>query len=240
MGAFRFTRYSAHVHGGIVLIENLVLILMVSVSLYTIFTPIRLNAVIGRTALSVLAVLLYTLFSSPDVAIAEALLGALLTTLVYLIALKSRDRVKIGFTSVRLLFEKLGEAFMGFEYELLKRFCEKYDYRSEFVEFSSLEDLLEALNDGKVDVACGGVFSEDKKGYLETKIFYLEDEKLDLLRYTERVYRGEQLNHVLHRDGSYHILFADEELKMRFREFLRTEKVFVEELKKKYFGEEIG
>jgi len=222
------------------LIENLVLILMVSVSLYTIFTPIRLNAVIGRTALSVLAVLLYTLFSSPDVAIAEALLGALLTTLVYLIALKSRDRVKIGFTTVRLLFEKLGEAFMGFEYELLKRFCEKYDYRSEFVEFSSLEDLLEALNDGKVDVACGGVFSEDKKGYLETKIFYLEDERLDLMRYTERVYRGERLNHVLHRDGSYHILFADEELRMRFREFLRTEREFVEELKKKYFGEEIG
>ena len=211
---------------------------MIAISFYTIFTPARMFSVIGRTAISILATLLYTILAAPDVAIAEALLGALLTTLVYLIALKSRDRIKIGFTPVRLLFEKIGEAFTGFEYELMKNFCEKYDYGVEFVEYSSLEELIEALNEGKIDIGCGGIFREDKRGYLETKIFYLEDEKLDLLRYMDRTYRGEELNHVFQKEGSYHILFADEELKSRFKRFLKTEKDLVERLKRKYLGEE--
>jgi len=220
------------------LIEYIVLLSMITISFYTIFTPVRMFSVIGRTAISVLATLLYTVLAAPDVAIAEALLGALLTTLVYLIALKSRDRIKVGFTPVRLLFEKIGEAFTGFEYELVKSFCEKYDYGMEFVEYDSLDDLMKALNDGRIDIGCGGVFREDRKGYLETKIFYLEDEKIDLLRYMDRTYRGEELNHIFQKEGSYHILFADEELKSRFRRFLKTEKEFVERLKRKYFGEE--
>ncbi|PLV59846.1 hydrogenase subunit MbhD domain-containing protein [Thermotoga sp. KOL6] len=220
------------------MIERIVFLLMILISLYTVFTPIKLSSVVGRTALSILAVLLYVVLSAPDVAIAEALLGALLTTLVYITALKSRSEVKIGFVPVRLLFEKLGDAFSGFEYELLKSFCEKYDYKMGFVEFSSIEELLDALNEEKIDIGCGGIFREDNKGYLKTKIFYLEDGKLDLLRYVERKYRGEDLSHIFQKDGSYHILFTDDELKVRFREFLRTEKNLVERLKKRYFGEE--
>ncbi|MDK2786634.1 MAG: putative multicomponent Na+:H+ antiporter subunit [Thermotoga sp.] len=211
---------------------------MIAISFYTIFTPVRMFSVIGRTTISVLATLLYAVLAAPDVAIAEALLGALLTTLVYLIALKSRDRIKVGFTPVRLLFEKIGEGFTGFEYELVRSFCEKYDYGVEFVECDSLDELMKALNEGRIDIGCGGVFREDRKGYLETKIFYLEDEKIDLLRYMDRAYRGEELNHAFQTEGSYHILFADEELKSRFKRFLKAEKDLVEKLKRKYFGEE--
>ena len=218
--------------------EYVIAILMLFFSMQAILSGQRAYSILGRASLSSLAVLLYSILGTPDVAITEALLGALLTTLIYLIALKARNTVKVGFSPVRLLFERHGKHFMGFEYELLNRFFEKYDFEAKYLAFASMEEVLKALRDGKVDVACGGVFEEGKDGYLETRIFQLDGEKIDLLRYLERVYKGERVEALGEYEGSYRFLFQDKEMESLFKDFLREEREFFESLKKKYFGEE--
>ena len=78
-------------------VEFITLLIIVVAGYFSIRTPNLLFAVIALSALSLLLSLEFYLLKAPDVAIAEAGIGAALTTAVYILAIyqiEKRDRKK--------------------------------------------------------------------------------------------------------------------------------------------------
>ncbi len=74
------------------LLSFLVLV-MLSVGIAIIFVKDILNAVILSTVVSLIASVIFLFIAAPDVAITEAAIGAALTTVVFVIAIK-RTKIK--------------------------------------------------------------------------------------------------------------------------------------------------
>lgn len=72
--------------------ENLIVILLSIISIvaaiYAVLTKRTINAVIASGVISLMASIIFLLVAAPDVAMTEATIGAGLTTVVFLYALK--------------------------------------------------------------------------------------------------------------------------------------------------------
>ncbi len=66
----------------------LLVLLSLIAALYAIFTKKTLNAVIASGIISLSASIIFLIYGAPDVAMTEATIGAGLTTVVFLYALK--------------------------------------------------------------------------------------------------------------------------------------------------------
>ena len=219
--------------------KEIIIILMLIIAIYTIFQKKFIQGIIGRTALSILAVVLYVFLGAPDVAIAEALLGALLTTFVYVLVIKNPGVLTLGIAPVRILFEKRENAYTGLEYEIINRFCEKYGYALKIMEFEKPEEVMEAVREGVVDIGCGGLVSEEGIKYLETRLLDIGGESIDLLRYQEKVFKNEiKENPRYVKKGYYTFLVSNKagEIGDRFIEFIEKENL--KDLIEKHLGRE--
>ncbi len=158
---------------------------MVTIALATLFQKSVLRAVMLRLVLSILAVALYTVYMAPDVGLAEAMIGALLMTYVYMLLIKSPRSIIVGVVPLKILFEKHPWGFDGIEYVLLERFAKSHGYSLEIIEYENESDLLESLKNGEIDAACGPVHTQGIQ-IIPTKIFVLEDgHEKDFLRMSE-------------------------------------------------------
>jgi len=157
-----------------------------------------LKAVIISGAFSVSAAVAYFFVGAPDVAMAEASIGAVFTTFIYIVALKHSGRLRIMFVNVPGLMKKDIQGYEGVEYELLKLFAEDRVMDLEIREIDSF-DSLEHLED--FDILCGGITEKTvpKKleelrivPYLDTNIFSTrKGEKFDLVRIKNIIMNGE-------------------------------------------------
>jgi len=68
--------------------KEIFLMVLIPISIYTIQTRKLRNAVIALCALSLVSSIVYLLMNAPDVAVAEAVIGTTLSTILYLVALK--------------------------------------------------------------------------------------------------------------------------------------------------------
>ncbi len=68
--------------------KEVFLVLLIPIALYAIQTRKLRNAVVALCAFSLFASVSYLLFNAPDVAIAEAVIGTTLSTILYLVALQ--------------------------------------------------------------------------------------------------------------------------------------------------------
>ncbi len=158
---------------------------MVALAILTVSQKHPLNAVLLRLALSVLAVGAYALYSAPDVALAEAMLGSLLTTFVYILMIRSPVKIRVGYVPVRILFEEHHWGLDGLFKEIVERFARYRGYEIDYVRFEDVEEMLESLESGYVDIACGPVVDRGIP-ILETKMFELEDgREIDFLSMKE-------------------------------------------------------
>ena len=150
--------------------------MMVVLALLTVLQKRPVHSVITRMALSIFAILAYYLLMAPDVALAEAMLGGLLTTFIYVSMLRNPVRIRVGYVPVRIIFEEHPWGKDGIAAEIVRKFARSMGYDVEYVRFESVEDLLESLESGYVDVACGPIVD---RGFpiLKTKIFRDEDGK---------------------------------------------------------------
>jgi len=149
----------------------------------------------------------YAYHMAPDVALTEAMIGALLTTYVYVLILRGMKVLRVGFVNTRLLFEKRPADYDGIEYVLLKNFCDSYGYKMDIKEFDDKDKLLKALKKEEIDVACGDVIDSGIK-ILETKIFKFSDgTEKGLLN----VSIDEKSNIISEREGFYTIKFINHE-----------------------------
>ncbi|HDG61601.1 MAG: hypothetical protein B5M49_03015 [Thermotoga sp. 4484_232] len=222
-------------------VREAIILLMLAISFYTVFQKRFIQGVLGRTALSILAVALYVFLGAPDVAIAEALLGALLTTFVYILVIKNPGVLTVGMTPVRILFEKREDAYIGLEYEVIHRFCREYGYTLKIMEFERPEEVMEAVREGIVDIGCGGLVSEEGIKYLETRLLDIGGNVMDILRYQDKAFKGEiKESPEGVRKGYYVFLVSDKagEMGDRFIEFIEREDL--KTLIKKYLGGELS
>ena len=68
------------------------LILMIVLALFTIFSRDLLHGVIALSAMSLISALLFYILHAPDVAITEAAVGAGVSTVVFVWAIRSTER----------------------------------------------------------------------------------------------------------------------------------------------------
>lgn len=130
-------------------------IMMVICAVYTVSRKKPLEAVFGRTVLSVVAVFLYTVASGPDVALAEALLGVMLSTFVYVSLFRKLGSIRVGFLPAEHLFEKKVDTYAGLVYEILKTFAKKNGYDLEVISFNDTEELLSSFAEKNLEFVCG-------------------------------------------------------------------------------------
>lgn len=70
----------------------LILIFIIILSVYTLSTKDLLNGVIALSAISLLSAILFYLLYAPDVAITEAAVGAGVSTVIFVWAIRSTER----------------------------------------------------------------------------------------------------------------------------------------------------
>ena len=150
--------------------------MLVVIAGFAVVQKRSLHGVILRLILSTLVVGAYIYYMAPDVALTEAMVGALLTTYVYILALRGINILRVGFVDTKLLFEKRPVGYDGIEYVLLKNFCDSFGYKMEVKQYKSEEELWKALERGEIDVACGDVVDNGIE-ILETKVYIFKDGK---------------------------------------------------------------
>lgn len=70
----------------------LILVLIIILSLYTLSSKDLLNGTIALSAVSLLSAILFYLLYAPDVAITEAAVGAGVSTVIFVWAIRSTNR----------------------------------------------------------------------------------------------------------------------------------------------------
>ena len=69
-----------------------ILLLIISLSIYTLSSKDLLNGTIALSAISLLSAIIFYLLYAPDVAITEAAVGAGVSTVIFVWAIRATDR----------------------------------------------------------------------------------------------------------------------------------------------------
>lgn len=99
-------------------------------------------ALVSRGIMGVVAVLLYAVLGAADVALTEALVGTLLTVILYAVAVRSTQVVRVGL----LAGQPAGSA--------LRQLCARHKLSLRKVPFPGERELVAALKEGRVDAVC--------------------------------------------------------------------------------------
>ncbi|MCD6253466.1 MAG: DUF4040 domain-containing protein [Thermotogae bacterium] len=216
-------------------------------ALLTVLQRKLLHGIIARGMFGLAASLVYAFLGAPDVAVTEALMGALLVTFLYVVAVKSAGIVKIGFLPLHPMIEETNTDVVGLEADILKAFCKENHLKGKFHRFETEEELKKALREGIVDIACGGLMEKGGSGllsfpFLRTRVVYLPSKnmELDLLRARAKIYNGELKTHDLvpGEETRYVFILGEEpsDLAALFADFMQTHEKSIEELVKKHLG----
>lgn len=99
-------------------------------------------ALVSRGIMGVVAVLLYAVMGAPDVALTEALVGTLLTVILYAITVRSTQVMRVG--------RRAGDAALQTE-NPLRQFCSRHRLTLRMLTFPDDKALAAALKAGRVD-----------------------------------------------------------------------------------------
>ena len=81
------------------MIEQIIFLLMIVMAVFCVSSANLRKTIMGLGVFSLLATLCYLIYHAPDVAIAEAIIGSALSTILYIIALKKYSSFYIYFSS---------------------------------------------------------------------------------------------------------------------------------------------
>ena len=226
-----------------------IILLMPLLAFFTLREEHLLHSIIGRGMLGIVAAIGYALMGSPDVAVTEALMGALLFTLLYVVVFTSAGEIRVGYVEVPILVQHDKDRLEGYQVEILSRFGKSAGLKPTFVSFENRETLIEAVQEGYMDMAIGPFVLpfDSGEGYLtlpmvETKVFV--DDKgqwIDVLRarystetkgFDTTAARGEQ--------GFYSVLLSEDAYDIRdmlFSFMGDEEESGIPDLRRKYLGE---
>ncbi len=156
------------------LTETLIFI-TIGLSASILFLKDRTSAVLAYGAVSITAVVLFSMYAAPDVALAEASIGLVFTLFLYMVTLQHRGKLWLGLVEIDKGLDDL-------EIEIIRRYCESHELRLEIVKFNEGE-ILKMLESGKIEVAAAALLNTMKnenirmtEGFLETKVFNFGNE----------------------------------------------------------------
>lgn len=124
--------------------EILIVALLPLSALFTVVQSQPYYALVSRGILGVVAVMLYAVMGAPDVALTEALVGTLLTVILYAIAVRSTLVLRVG----RLPGQP--DPAPGHP---IRRFCARYKLALKQRTYRNEQALAEALRQGHIDAA---------------------------------------------------------------------------------------
>ena len=114
-------------------------------ALFTVIQTQPYFALISRGIMGVVAVLFYAVMGAPDVALTEALVGTLLTVMLFAIAVRSSLAMRIGI---------LESDEQPPSESPVRRFCHSQKLYLRWVPFRNEKELVAALKAGRVDAVC--------------------------------------------------------------------------------------
>ncbi|MFW6015424.1 MAG: Na(+)/H(+) antiporter subunit B [bacterium] len=109
--------------------EKIILILTVVFAFFAVQTPKLNRAVIYLGVFSFFCSIVYLFYKSPNIAIAEAVIGSTLTTVIYLVALRKQKRFAV------YVFKEISHQLI----DKIETFCEKEDLIFHYVRFKHNE-----------------------------------------------------------------------------------------------------
>lgn len=157
----------------------ILLVLLAVLPVVAVFALSRQRPLTGIIAMGVLSFLfaaVYALQGAPDVAVAEAAIGAALVTLIYVLAVRRTGRLVVAASDVPTLFHREGDELVGLEYELLAGFAQE-EHLELMVHFASPQEVVDAVRSGDAEVGAGGMLALDReqcvatRAHLETALF---------------------------------------------------------------------
>ncbi len=126
------------------MLEQFVFLAMILIALFITLSRNLKYAVLALSAFSLLAAFSYLLFHAPDVAIAEAVIGSALSTIIYIIALKKYQTFYIYITSD--INESLSDLkiLRDVQSVLLKviSYCHDHDMQAQYVYTYDSPDII--------------------------------------------------------------------------------------------------
>ncbi len=154
------------------------MIVIVFLASAVLFVKDRTTAVLLYGSLSAVAVVLFSTYAAPDVALAEASIGLVFTLFLYMVTLQHRGKLWFGLVEVERGVDAL-------EFEIVKSYCENHDLDLKVVRVNEKE-VFPLLKSGRIEVAAGAFLSNLKledgnvsEGFLETKVFEFGDPQKD-------------------------------------------------------------
>ncbi len=131
-------------------IINVTLLIIIVLAIYTIIAPRIRKAIIFSAIMSVTAAFAYALLAAPDIALAEAVVGSTITTILFLVSIKKSKIFIVYYKSedegVRSdILRTIEQVLMENEYEL------QFVCTSETVEFLKENYSFELLINEKPD-----------------------------------------------------------------------------------------
>jgi len=124
-------------------IDVMIVMLLPLTALLTVIQTRPYFALVSRGIMGAVAVLLYAILGAPDVALTEALVGTLLTVILYAVAVRSSLVIRLG---------ALTPDDDAYEMTPLRRFCAHHDLALRRMAFDDTAVLLQALQMGRIDV----------------------------------------------------------------------------------------
>ncbi|OQY10285.1 MAG: hypothetical protein B6I29_01760 [Marinitoga sp. 4572_148] len=167
------------------LIANFMLFSLIILIITLFFVRKYINAILVYAAFGTILSGIFFIFNAPDVAAVQMTIGSAFIIFVYIIAIKTRSKIKVGFIETPNLFEKHGDTLKGFEKDLLDHFSHNSFFEIEYIPVDK-ENIIEYINNDVYDIIVGGLIIENNhdnkylcsKEYLPTKLFKYEG-KLD-------------------------------------------------------------
>lgn len=157
--------------------ETLIFV-FIGLSISILFMKERISIVLTYGAISAIAVVIFSLYAAPDVALAEASIGLVFSVFLYMVVLQHKGKLWVTMVKVDRSIDEL-------ELDILGLYCKTHDLELKVTE-SSPSEALKLLKEGKTEMVAAALISTDKSdpvkmtdGFLETKILYFEnnDEK---------------------------------------------------------------
>ena len=123
-------------------IDVLIMLLLPLSALFTVLQTNPYHALVSRGIMGAVAVLLYAVLGAPDVALTEALVGTLLTVILFAIAVRSSMVLRVGMLNPAPA-----------KTPSLKRFCAHHNLALRRIFFDNEQSLIDALQAGRIDAS---------------------------------------------------------------------------------------
>jgi len=108
----------------------------ITLAMLVIFSDKPFRAIILLGAFSITMATYYYALGAPDVAMAEATLGAVFTTLIYVIAIKHTGSVKIAYTHGQKAVHRVNGKLAGKAYELISNLEKRTGIKAEWTKIA--------------------------------------------------------------------------------------------------------